>query len=632
MDFDTLKANVTADWQAQAKWRDAAKEEYAFRDGHQWTELEKADMLEKMRVPIVFNRVQVIIASVSGSEINNRTEVRFIPREIGDAKPNEILTAGAEWFRDEANAEDEESQAFDDTLVCGLGFTETLLDYTSDTDGAPRVVRMDPLEMCWDAHAHRKGLQDATRMARVREIPLAEARDMFPDADDADLSADWIESTKEDGGEAHENLIGDQYKSGRQGDGETTRSTVTIVQVQWRERTRAVEYVDPQDGQRKEMPKAEWDKIGKVMPVDLVIPNRPVTRYVWKQAFLGKNGILLENQPCKEACTFKTITGNWDRKEKRFYGILRVMMDPQKFANKWLSQTLHIINSNAKGGVMYETGAVEDARAFEEGWAAADSAVQVRDGALSQGKIQPKPQVQMPAALMNLTQFAIGAIRDTSGVSLELMGMAERQQAGVLEYQRRQASMTTLATYFDALRFYRKQQGEVILSFLVNHIAPTGRLVRIVRKDVAQYVPLAVEAGTIKFDVIVDDSPAAPNEKERAWSVIEKMMPVLQNAGLSAEDWADVLEYSPLPSSFAEKVRAKAMEAKQSEGQDPMQQLAMQAAQAETDKTVSEAEENRSHTMLNQVKAAKEAVTPVQPPAMPGMAQPRPASAPQPTR
>lgn len=630
MDFDTLKANVTADWQAAGKWREAAEEEYAFRDGHQWTDAEKADLREKNRVPIVFNRVQVIIASVSGSEINNRTEVRFIPREIGDAKPNEILTAGAEWFRDEANAEDEESQAFDDSLVCGLGWTETLLDYTADTDGAPRVVRVDPLEICWDAHAHRKGLQDATRVARVRSIPIAEARDMFPDAEEEDLHADWIGGVED--GEKHVDLPGDQYRSGRSGDDDAPRSTVTVVQVQWRERVRAVEYVDPADGQRKEMPKTDWDKLGKVMPVDMVIPNRPVTRYEWRQAFLGKSGILLENQPCKEACTFKAITGNWDRKEKRFYGILRVMMDPQKFANKWLSQTLHIINSNAKGGVMYEAGAVEDARAFEEGWAAADSAVQVTNGALTAGRIQPKPQVQMPAALMNLTQFAIGAIRDTSGVSLELMGMAERQQAGVLEYQRRQASMTTLATYFDSLRFYRKQQGEVILSFLVNHIAPTGRLVRILRQGMEQYVPLAIEAGTRKFDTIVDDSPAAPNEKERTWAVLERMMPIFESAGLSADDWADILEYSPLPSSFAEKVRAKAQEAAKSKHKDPQQQLAMQAAQAELQKTASEAEENQAQAMLYQVKAAKEAATPVQPPALPGMAQPRPASAPQPMR
>ncbi len=614
-DFETLKSWVSADWQALSEWREAAEKEYAFKDGHQWTDAEKADLEERSRVPVVFNRVQVILASVSGSEINNRTEVRFIPREIGDAKPNEILTAGAEWFRDEANAEDEESQAFEDTLVCGLGWTETLLDYTADTDGAPRVVRIDPLEMCWDAHSHRKGLQDATRMARVRTIPISEAKDMFPEADLADLNADWISADKDEG-EEHLQLIGDQYKSGRKGGGETSGSTVTVVQAQWRERVRAVEYVDPQDGERKEMPKGDWDKLAKVMPVDIAIPNRPVTRYVWKQAFLGKSGILLENQPCKDGSTFKAITGNYDRKEKRFYGLLRVMMDPQKYANKWLSQTLHIINSNSKGGVMYEAGAVEDAGKFEEGWAAADSAVMVRDGALSQGKIQPKPQVQMPAALMQLTQFAISTIRDTSGVSLELMGMADRQQAGVLEYQRKQASMTTLAVYFDSLRFYRKQQGEVILSFLRDHIAPTGRLVRLVREGLAEYVPLATETGTRKYDVIVDDSPAAPNDKERTWAIMESLMPVMREAGMGLEDWADVLDYSPLPSSFAEKLRSKAAEQKNKSQEDPAQQMAMQAAQADIAKTQSEAKENEAQAVLYGIQAQREAATPIPVPSM----------------
>lgn len=621
-DFDQLKAWVSADWQAVSKWREAAEGEYAFKDGHQWTEEEKAKLEENSRVPVVFNRVQVILASVSGSEINNRTEVRFIPREIGDAKPNEILTAGAEWFRDEANAEDEESQAFEDTLVCGIGWTETLLDYTSDSDGAPRVVRIDPLEMCWDAHAHRKGLQDATRAARVRQIPVSEAIDMFPDADVATINADWI-SAEVTEGEEHNNLIGDQYKSGRKGDGQDDPATVTVVQVQWRERVRSVEYVDPQSGERKEMPKADWDKLAKVMPVDIAIPNRPVTRYVWKQAFLGRDGILLENQPCKDGCTFKAITGNYDRKEKRFYGLLRVMMDPQKYANKWLSQTLHIINANAKGGVMYEDGAVEDARAFEEGWAAADSATKVKNGALSGGKIQPKPQAQMPAAMMQLTQFAIETIRDTSGVSLELMGMADRQQAGVLEYQRKQASMTTLATYFDSLRFYRKMQGEVILTFLRDHIAPTGRLVRIVKEGLQQYVPLATETGTRKYDVVVDDSPAAPNEKERTWAVMERLMPIMEQAGMGLEDWADVLDYSPLPSSFSEKLRAKAAEQKNNPQANVQEQMAVADAQANVAKTQSETEENKAQAMLYTVQAQKEAITPVQPPAMPGMNTPR---------
>jgi len=118
--------------------------------------------------------------------------------------------------------------------------------------------------------------------------------------------------------------------------------------------------------------------------------------------------------------------------------------------------------------------------------------------------------------------------------------------------------------------------------------------------------------------VIVDDSPSAPNEKERTWAIIEKMMPILQAGGLSLEDWADVLSYSPLPASFSEKVRAKAEEQKQ-QPPDPMQAMAQQAAQAQLAKVMSETEENKSQVVLNLSKAKEteiRAVTP-QPMGMP---------------
>lgn len=611
-DFEQLKAWAQADWEAQAEYRQAMQDEFAFRDGYQWSDEEKAALEENARVAIVFNRVGAVINAVAGSEINNRTEVRFIPREIGDIKPNEVLTAGAEWFRDEANAEDEESQAFADMLCVGLGWTETLLDFDSDAEGAPAIMRIDPTEMFWDSHAHRKGLSDARRVGRVRNIPIEEARGMFPGASDYDLHAQWIDKTAGDPTIVN-NIIGDEYKDGENTAGRNADGTVTVVQIQWRDRIRVVEYIDPGDGQRKEMSPADWKKLSALMPID-AIPHREFSRLEWRQAFLGAD-ILLENQPCKMAPTFQAMTGNWDRKKKRFYGMLRTMMDPQRYANKWLSQTLHIINSNAKGGVMVEEDAVSDMRQFEDSWSAADGVTWVRPGR-SPGVV-PKPSAQIPSSIMQLTEFAISSIRDVSGVSLELMGMRETAQAGVLEYQRRQSSMTTLATYFDSLRYYRKRQGQVILGFLVDWIAPTGRLVRIVRDGLAQYVPLAMNAATQKFDVIVDDSPQAPNEKERAWQVIQQLIPIMQNAGLGLEDWADIMDYSPLPSSFAEKLRAKAQEQSQNAEADPAMQMQMQAAQLQAKKTQSEIEENQAQALLDQarafeiqMKAQREAIMP----------------------
>lgn len=603
VDFEEIKKRVQSAWRGQSAWREAARDDFDFENGHQWSDEEKRLMDQSARVPIVFNRCAPIIAAVAGTEINNRTEVRFIPREIGDAKPNEVLTAGAEWFRDAADAEDTESEAFRDLLVCGLGVTETALDFEADDEGAPKIYHVDPLEFFWDTHAHRKGLQDARMLGRVRKMPRDAAREMFPDNDETDLDADWLNKSDDD--DAHVTVIGDQYRfgDGSMEDAETEADTVTIVQVQWCEKAHVVEFIS--NGQRREWPKDAWNRAIKAMAD--IPPHRTKSKIVWRQAFLGKT-VLRENQPNADAPTIRVMTGHWDRKDKRFYGLLRMMRDPQKYANKWLSQLQHIINTNAKGGVIVEEGAVENFADFEDNWAAADAVHWVKNGGLQ--KIKEKSGVQMPAALMQLTEFAISSIRDVTGVNLEIMGMREANQPGILEYQRRQSGMTILAVFFDSLRFYRKGQGEVILYFLRHHIAPTGRLVRILRNGLEQYVPLALDDDTRKYDVIVDDAPSSPNEKERAWSVIEAMMPMLQSAGLSLNDWADILEYSPLPSSFVEKVRERAATMQQQP--DPVQQLGMAREQAEI-------EETQSKTVLNQARAQELGVKAVtaaaQPPA-----------------
>ena len=571
-DFEQLRDWVQQDWRAQKLFREDAEEEYNFVDGHQWTDSERQDMEANSRLAITFNRVAPVIASVEGSEINNRTEVRFIPREIGDAKPNEVLTAGAQWFRDLAGAEDDESEAFRDSLICGLGWTETTMDFEEDPEGQPDVRRIDPLEMFYDCHARRQGLIDGNRMGRVHTLPTEEAMDMFPDADINELDArQWLDTEKPDAVE--HNIAGDEYRDDTNKEsGDDQKDTVVIVQIQWRERERIVEYVEPMTGVRDEMPYADFQRVQNILPEE--IPHRVFRRKVWRQAYLGSRDILLDNQPDPDASTFKAITGNWDRKDKRFYGMLRSMMDPQRYANKWLSSTMHIYHSNSKGGVFAEEGAVSDPREFEESYAAADSVTWVHTGKM--GAIQQKEGPLIPANLMNMTEFAISSIRDVSGVNLEIMGMREAQQAGVLEYQRRQSSMTTLAKFFDSLRQYRKAQGEVILHFLRMHIAPTGRLVRILKEGQEQYVQLAMDDNTRKYDVIVDEAPSAPNEKERSWAVIEAMIPLLADAGLGIEDWANVLEYSPLPSSFIDMVREKA---EQMRNQPPPEPTPIERAQ-----------------------------------------------------
>ena len=621
-DLRTLQRWVVADWRAHKEWRREARENFAFVAGDQWTDEERQILEDSNRPAVTFNRAATIINAVAGSEINNRTEVRYFPRTLGDAEMNEVLTKGAEWFRDQAGAEEEDSQAFHDALVCGLGWTETLLDFEEDADGQPSMQRINPLEMCWDGSAERRGLTDARRFARVRKIPLEEARELFPDASDGELHARWFDEPVDgEGSEPTRQWSDDDYSHTDDDEGigdDRDKKEALIIQLQYCQRVREVEYADPQTGERKRMGKRKFERfMGDLrqtleatgMGFEPQIQTRDVVRKEWRQVFIGGK-VLEENQPCADCATFVPVTGYWDNAKRKWYGLLASMKDPQKWANKWLTQTLHIINSNSKGGVMVETGAVDDPRRFEEDWAAADAVHWLKDGALGQGRIQEKTGVQMPAPLMQLTEFAITSIRDVSGVNQELLGLRDQNQPGVLEYQRKQAAMTTLAGLFDALRQYRKQQGKVLLFYMTEYLAD-GRLVRIADEDGARYAPLVVDEGVKKYDVIVDDAPTSPNNKEKVWETIVQLMPLLEKAGLPKELWAEIISYSPFPEQLIEKFRDYALKPQQPDPKvEAMFAAELEKTQSEAAKNMAAAGEDKAAAIENiagAMKAAAEA-------------------------
>src|SRR5262249_733155 len=95
--------------------------------------------------------------------------------------------------------------------------------------------------------------------------------------------------------------------------------------------------------------------------------------------------------------------------------------------------------------------------------------------------------------------------------------------------------------------------------------------------DKAQYVPLTRAAvADVEYDIIVDDAPTSPNEKERTFQLMMQFLPMFKEA-LGPEEMAVVAEYSPLPASFVEKVK-QAMATRAGVG-NPAAQAQMQAQQ-----------------------------------------------------
>lgn len=590
---------------AQAEWRDEARENYDMVAGDQWDEQDAAKLTSEGRVATVFNRLGTIIDAVSGSEVNNRQEVRYIPREIGDVAVNEVLTSAAQWVRDNCDAEDEESDAFVDVLVAGMGWTETRMDYEQDDEGKCVIERVDSLEMKWDPSARKRNLADAKWVQRERKFTKEEIESRWPGADIGEA----VSLDEEEDESLEHDSEPDGYVGAKEANNTYKRKLYSVIEHQWFDVEPIYKVLSPDTGQIVEVPAERMKAIQQIAAQQgMPLQSAKINRRNYKRAFVCGTTLLESGPgPCKHDFSFQAITGRRDRNKGTWYGLVRPMKDPQRWANKFFSQLLHIINTNAKGGLVMEAGATSNPRKFEKDWAKADSIVTVNNGGMN--KIMPKPTPVIPPAISELMNFSISSIRDTSGVSLELLGMADREQAGYLEAQRTKAGLTILAGFFDALRLYRKKQGRVLAYFIQEYMSD-GRLVRVVGSEMEQYVPLLKQPDGLKFDVIVDDAPTSRDMKERTWAATMQLLPVAQQMGFPVPP--EIVEYAPFPSSLLAKWKQMISQSKQpNPTQQAMEQLSVQQAAADVEKTQATADKEQTAAMLNAIKAQVESLQPM---------------------
>lgn len=604
-------------WERQArnhwsKWREEARQCYDFVAGHQWSAEDKAALLDQMRQPVTFNRVAPMVDAVIGAEILNRQEVRYLPREEGDVQVNEIITAADEWARELADTEDEESDAFADVVTCGLGWSETRMDYSIDPEGRIVDERIDPLEM-WAVPqgAFQRNLGNSRCLIRARyrdkdSLPAAWRRKIPTTTHGAssvdDPSTGW--TGPKDDYERHDEPPNK--------DRDANRSQVWIRHLQWWDEEPAWRIADPMTGQAATLTRAQLKQVNEMFLRNAMKPPESVQISVRKyySAVLCGSVFLEPRTPIEAtAFTFKAITGKRDRNTNTFFGAVRAMVDPQMWGNKFFVQIMHILNTAAKGGLLYEQDAFVNPRKALEDWGKPDAGIELKRGSLS----GPKPAVQertpavFPAGTEKMMEFALNNLPQTSGINLELLGLVEREQAGVLEMQRKKAGYSILAVFFDSLRRYRKEKGRVRLYFIQHYISD-GRLIRIKGRDsTMQYVPLVKQSDTATYDVIVDDAPMSPNQREQTWAMLQAMLPLLAKMNVPPELWQVLIEYSPLPSNVSGKINdIISKQAQQPPPPDP--EMIKIQAQAEGKKAELQAkmEADAQSAQIEQAKAAQQ--------------------------
>lgn len=597
-----LRRRITR-WRRQAKshlrrWRAEAQTCYdvVAGGGAQWDSHVREILRSQGRVAIEYNKVGPMVDAIVGAEIGNRHEIQYYPREEGDIRANAVIGAAAKWARQECDAEDEESDAFRDTLICGLGYIGDRMDREVEPGGSIRIERKDPLTIWYDPNAKRRNLEDARYLFEEREISRDEAKELYPSvplhyfetADDED----------DDSAIGHHSRAPDFYAG--EGDDHSDKDTVELVDFQYWEREKVWDAVDPMTGDMIELDRAKWPKFKQIWAAfGLEVHGvRRLKRVYYRVPLAGDRPIGRPQQTGLVSFTILPITGKRDRNKAIFYGVVRPMIDPQRWLNKLLSQIQHILDANAKGGNMVRKGAVDDFRKFERDWSASDKNVEVKDPT----GIVPKTAPPLPPGIGPLLEAANDAFFSTTGINREWLGMADRDQPGVLEAQRKQAVYGVLGDFFNALRAYRKRQGRLLLHFLA--MLPPGTLIRIQEEGNQQVAQLVFGQDDVgRFDVIVDESPTSPNQMNQDVAVLMQAMPYLEKAGLSPQTWAKIVHRLPVSQAMKQAISQDLTQPKP--GQQAAQQLQQAGAQAELAKTQSEAQENSANAARNAAEAER---------------------------
>lgn len=622
----------------QAKWKRDAKQAFRFYAGDQLNEDDKHKLEQEKRPVVTFNMIGPNVRAVVGIQAANRTEIRYSAPDGQDP-----ATQGfADWANkllkrcDEAcDAEMEVSESFKDTVICGMGWTQRTIDFETDPKGIMVKRSIDPLRKWWDPAAKRHNLVDRKFDFTEVFIDKWEFKKLYPDAED-EVATVGVEGTASGGGdpfsvggEEHDQFdteveheeAQDPYRGDRSSpDGyERLKDKVRLIEYNyWRWKS---SYLVMREAGDTLIDEDGWSAFKKgieaqgfqtheidadVDPAILedsrqVLYKRVNEKRFYKAIFRGAS-ILAHNENIDPAAWNEhCITADLDRATGLWYGIVRPMIDPQLWSSKLFMQIMLVVMSNPKGGLFYKKGAFARPDQAREDYAGASPMIEVKLGetqTFDQVIHERQPGVY-PQGLHELMAYASGIIPRVTGLNMELLGMAQKDQPGILEHLRQQAGMTILASLFDSLRAYHKLDARTAL-YLMRHEVPAKRQAEILGA-VQQQLIQAVGAAPSDLDaymVTVDESPYSPNRKMLIFKMLTDMGTT--NPEMQSLVFPEILDWLPnMPQDVVTRLKQKVEQQGKSQQASQQQQEQMSAAQI-----LAKLQEMLSHAQLYRAQAA----------------------------
>ena len=518
--------------------REKSERDRDYYDNKQFTAEEFEALRKRGQPAISHNLIRQKIDYLLGLEKQTRSDPKAYPRNPDDEQAADAATSAIRFVCDDADMPMASSDVWENMLIEGAGGADVYVEHRKG--GVPKicVVQVPWDRMFADPHSRRADYSDARYRGMVIWLDADEAKDRYPDGEDA------IESTLD--ANASE-TFDDRPKNVAWGDAKRRR--IRIVQMHWQ------------------------------------------ARRGWMMATFTKGGFLeapalspyLDDEGEPE-CSLIYQSAYVDQDNNR-YGAVRDLIDQQDEVNKRRSKALHLLSVRQ---VVADEGAVRDVDAARREMAKPDGYVEVAPGARFEVQ-QTADLANGQALLLQQAQEAIAGMgpnaamqgkdpKDQSGRAIALQQQGGAVQVGALGDLHRQWKRRVYRAIWNRIRQFWTEETWVRVTDDDRNFKFVGLNRKVTLADallemgseeearqaiaqmgltagdprLKQVVRVDNQVADVPVDIILDESPDVATLQIETFTQLADMV----RAGLMIPPTA-IVEAAPLRPDVKEKVLAQ---------------------------------------------------------------------------
>jgi len=594
-----------------------AERDLRFYLGDQWDESEKRALFDEGRNAFVFNRIRPVINMVTGYQRQHRLASMVTPIESSDQKTADQLSQCLYHVMNYGNGYQTVSDCFAGACKTGWNLASVWLDYRDDpVNGDIRFSREPWNGFILDPYLTRLDLSDCAYMLRRKYLGLDLVQSLLPGQEKE------LESLHRIGWERDDKFTWLPYQ--RQPNGQDLMAYNEFYMQRW-ESTKIL--VDMETGEYR-----DWEGDNELfLRLKEINPNFELStrakRYIEMHIIVNDQVMRTVINPYGlDEYPFVPYTAIWEPESDQWglkvQSLIRCMRDPQREANRRRSQMIDLLDSQINSGYIATEGSVVNPRSLFQ---ASQGKVIWRNQDAAPGAIEKIQPAQIPPSMFQLQQQFDADIKEIAGVNDAAFGQMESgNESGVLAMLRQGAAITNLQDIFDNLRVSQKHMSNLALK-LIQGWTPE-KVQRIINEQPTQEF---YNKDFTKYDCVVQEGLLTDTQRQVFFRQMidlkqmgEEMPPgfLARIAPIQGKS-----EYNEAMEQYQQQQQQ--MLAKQQQQQEAVMQAQMDLAKSQSlsqvatakerftrsvanlgleDERSSEAVQNRTQAVLDQVKAIKE--------------------------